>query len=33
MRFYHWLFLAVIFIAGVVTAGTVRSYLTFLPQY
>lgn len=33
MRLYHLIFLAAIFLLGVVFAGNVRTYLTFLPQY
>ena len=33
MRIYHFIFLAIIFLACVVVSGTVRQYLTFLPQY
>lgn len=33
MRLWHFAFLALIFLAGVSTAGTVRQYVTFLPQW
>lgn len=33
MRLWHFMFLALIFLAGVSTSNTVRSYLTFLPSY
>lgn len=29
----HLIFLALIFLAGVSTSNTVKSYLTFLPNY
>lgn len=33
MRFWHFVFLAVIFLAGVSTSNWVKQYLTFLPSY